>query len=187
MRREPVREKHSALDENFEYHGLEDAFDRPTPGGQQHSPPKLTSDGGPRYGRTIFSVRATRLIQAKGVPPRPTAKTPQVPGANDHVMRAVGLPMPRALARSLTNVYVWRDHRTPHHQLLTRTNSIPLTARSACIWMFVGRIPKITELEQRQDMDVKQVLIHLHTKGFHELLNSVIQIPNIGGRKKRRI
>lgn len=173
---EKLRKRTKAIDKRFLHSAPDDAYARPTSGGQEHSPHKVTDDGVQKYEKTLVSRQAINTLIRKGML-RPTSTPPPQRKGQDLIaviprraLKPAKVTRVPALPANDRCLCIWRDSRDHLHQLLTWSDVFPGNAIALAkgTWGLVERLPGGLDPCREEYMNRTRAMIELGRKGFHD-------------------
>lgn len=161
---EKRRKRASAIDHRFLHSAPDDVYTRPTSGGQQHSPRKVTDDGVQKYEKSLVSRQAIETCIRKG----------QLKPNSQPVTRQSGGPAhlnsePQRPNQPLC-LWLWRDSRESLRRLLTFSDEVPEPAIGLAkgIWILELHLRRGIDRKREKYVNAARAIAELDRKGYYD-------------------
>jgi hypothetical protein len=173
---EKLRKRTKAIDKRF-LHSTPEVYARPTSGGQDHSPPKVTDDGVQKYEKTLVSRLAIETLIKEGKL-TPTAQPVLLRGS-----RAVNEAVGSHGINEGIGLWLWRDSRESLRRLLTSSREVPpeAVALTKGTWILEMRLPRGLDRKREKYVNAARAMTELDRKGYYDF-----RIEAKGGSQKAR-
>jgi hypothetical protein len=161
---EKLRKRAKAIDKRFLHAAPDDAYARPTSGGQEHSPAKVSDDGVQKYEKTLVSRLAIETLIRKGKLPPAPQRFPR------RGSRAVNVKVGAHCLDESVGLWLWRDSRESLRRLLTYSS--PVSAEAAALtrgsWILEMPLPRGLDRKREKYVNAARAIAELDRKGYYD-------------------
>ena len=164
MKLEKLRERTKAIDKRFLHGASDDAWARPTSGGQEHSPAKVSDDGVQIYEKTLVSRLAIETLMRKGDLPPTSQSVPR------RVSRAGKVEVGAPCLNKRICLWLWRDSCESLRRLLTYSSPVPAEAAALArgLWILEMPLPRGLDRKREKYVDAARAIAELDRKGYYD-------------------